>query len=195
MNIFITDNDPQACARNLDDVRLNKMILETAQMLCTVARDTLPDDVIPYKATHVNHPCTKWVRSSPEALAWTIQHFNALYSEKLYRTGKQHLSYIKLADMLEQLDPGLDTQLAPLNPVYAGDYPVWDSERDYTLNNRNIVKSYRNTMVHKWTDDIAKGRAPTWRGRGIPEWATRVYNGIALELVGYTYDEAEEPME
>lgn len=186
MNIFITDNDPQACARNLDDVRLNKMILETAQMLCTVAYEHLTDDIIPYKSTHVNHPCTRWVRSSTDALVWTVQHFNALYNEKLYRTGKPHLSYSKLQPMLSQLARTLvidyDKQLdGPPNPVYAGDYPVHD------VGKLDAIKSYRNTMVHKWTDDIAKGRAPTWRGRDIPEWATRVYNGKALELVGYEW--------
>lgn len=190
MNIFITDNDPQACARNLDDVRLNKMILETAQMLCTVAYEHLPHDVIPYKSTHVNHPCTKWVRSSTDALVWTVQHFNALYSEKLYRTGKPHLSYSKLQPMLSQLARTLaiayDKQLdGPPNPVYAGDYPV------HTACKLDVIKSYRSTMAHKWTDDIAKGRAPTWRGRDIPEWATRVYNGKALDLVGYSYDTNE----
>lgn len=34
MNLFVSDLDPCQAARNLDDKRVNKMILETAQMLC-----------------------------------------------------------------------------------------------------------------------------------------------------------------
>lgn len=35
MNIFATDVSPVACAKALDDKRVVKMVLETAQMLST----------------------------------------------------------------------------------------------------------------------------------------------------------------
>ena len=33
MNIFVIDPDTAKCAQALDDLRLNKMIIETAQLL------------------------------------------------------------------------------------------------------------------------------------------------------------------
>ena len=37
MNIFVVDEDPEVAARQLCDKHVVKMILESAQMLCTVA--------------------------------------------------------------------------------------------------------------------------------------------------------------
>lgn len=54
MNIFVTDPNPKIAASHLDDLRLGKMCVETAQMLSVWAK---PFDGI-YKPTHINHPCT-----------------------------------------------------------------------------------------------------------------------------------------
>jgi len=62
MNIFILDNDIRTSAYYHCDQHVNKMILEAAQMICTVAGEQgIP---VPYKPTHPNHPCTKWIRES-----------------------------------------------------------------------------------------------------------------------------------
>lgn len=39
MNIFVVDEDPAICAEYLDDKRVVKMVLETAQMLSTALGD------------------------------------------------------------------------------------------------------------------------------------------------------------
>lgn len=43
MNIFITNENPRECASYLDDKRVTKMCLETAQMLSTAIYHTLPE--------------------------------------------------------------------------------------------------------------------------------------------------------
>ena len=58
MNIFILDKDPKTAAEYHCDKHVLKMILETAQMLCTAHWET--GGQAPYRATHKNHPCTKW---------------------------------------------------------------------------------------------------------------------------------------
>ncbi len=35
MNIFVSDENPEKAAKNLDDKRVIKMILESTQLLCT----------------------------------------------------------------------------------------------------------------------------------------------------------------
>lgn len=105
MNIFLVSSDVHECAKALDDLRLNKMILETAQMLCTAYRHHFPtlaevnQDLL-YKQTHVNHPCNVWMRVDIKNYVWSYNLFTALSHEKFYRTHLQHLSYTKLAGTL-----------------------------------------------------------------------------------------------
>ena len=60
MNIFITSFDSKEAASHLDDLRLNKMILETAQLLSSAYRHLFGDNELLYKDTHFNHPCAIW---------------------------------------------------------------------------------------------------------------------------------------
>lgn len=62
MNIFILDKDIKTSAYYHCDQHVNKMILEAAQILCTVLAKQ--DISTPYKPTHENHPCTIWAGKS-----------------------------------------------------------------------------------------------------------------------------------
>jgi Pyrimidine dimer DNA glycosylase len=84
MNIFLTDPCPRQCAINLDDKRVNKMLLETAQLLSSALRHRGYTNGI-YKNTHVNHPCAVWTRSSRAAFSWMLEHGFALADEYAYR--------------------------------------------------------------------------------------------------------------
>ena len=68
MNIFFLHPDPLTAAEMHCDKHCVKMILETAQMLCTAHRaldgDKRADIYNMYKTAHLNHPSTKWVRGS-----------------------------------------------------------------------------------------------------------------------------------
>ena len=64
MNIFFLSKDPVEAARVQCDQHVVKMILETAQMLSTVAHQHKYLGVTGiYKPTHANHPMTKWVNT------------------------------------------------------------------------------------------------------------------------------------
>ncbi len=167
MNIFVTDTCPVKSARALDDVRLNKMILETAQMLCTNAPHFgIPDSLVPYKPTHMNHPCTVWARQSRYNYDWLARHFIALVDEKADRTHKLHLSYTKLMPLLTHVyDNPLDIPVDnDINFIYCGDYPVIKAD------NYCIIASYRSTMIAKWEADTLKGRPPRWTNSTAPDW-------------------------
>lgn len=103
MNIFFSCTAPDACAVVLDDSRVIKMILETAQILCTVFQEwghtfpVTPDGVstaggiTPYRPTHVNHPCTRWA-AHPDRnnYVWLWAHLTALCDEYTHRYGREH---------------------------------------------------------------------------------------------------------
>jgi hypothetical protein len=83
MNIFVTSQCPAESARHLDNKRVIKMILESAQMLSTAIDG-------PYKPTHVNHPCTIWARKTRSNYMWLLEHMVHLCIEYTRRYGKVH---------------------------------------------------------------------------------------------------------
>ena len=63
MNIFYLDRDPYKAASYFYDKHKVKMILESAQMLCTAHHCVMGEDAdVPYKVAHKNHPSTIWAR-------------------------------------------------------------------------------------------------------------------------------------
>ena len=94
MNIFYLDKCPNKAARLQYNKHVVKMILESAQMLCT-AHHHYGNDNVPYKKAHYNHPSTIWVRESDEHYDWLYNHMLALGREYNKRYNKEHLSIIK----------------------------------------------------------------------------------------------------
>lgn len=91
MNIFVVDQSPVRSAQSLCDTHVVKMILESAQLLCT-AHHLLGTSITEplYKATHINHPCAKWVRETSANYRWLYDHFCELMNEYTLRYKKSH---------------------------------------------------------------------------------------------------------
>lgn len=101
MNIFYLDKDPEQAAKYMYNKHVVKMILESAQLLCTAHIVLDGDDAnVPYKATHKNHPSAIWARESADNYAWLYFHMLALGEEYTRRYGKKHLTIIKCEDVL-----------------------------------------------------------------------------------------------
>ena len=108
MNIFYLHKDPVEAAKLQYNKHVVKMILESAQMLCTAHHEIMGDDAdVPYKRAHVNHPSTIWARRSAQNYVWLYDHFVALAQEYKNRYGKDHLSYTKCEPYLRFLPGGL----------------------------------------------------------------------------------------
>jgi len=101
MNIFYLDKCPRKAAQLQYNKHVVKMILESAQMLCTVHRYFGNEDV-PYKSTHLNHPSTVWARTNNRNYMWLYQHMMALGDEYTKRYGKKHLTITKCEDVLKK---------------------------------------------------------------------------------------------
>jgi len=108
VNIFYLHEDPIKAAKLQYNKHVVKMILESAQMLCTAHHEIMGDDAdVPYKRAHVNHPSTIWARRSAQNYVWLYDHFVALAQEYKKRYGKDHLSYTKCEPYLRFLPGGL----------------------------------------------------------------------------------------
>ncbi len=96
MNIFVLSEDPIQAAKWQCNKHVVKMILETAQLLSAAH----PSHIAPYKHTHVNHPCSKWVRESIDNYKWLVTHGHALCNEYTQRYRKIH----KTTSVIQWLD-------------------------------------------------------------------------------------------
>lgn len=157
MNIFVLDTDPKIAAQYHCDKHVVKMILETAQLLCTAHHvngiNANVEDYL-YKQTHINHPCAIWARQSKENYDWLTELGLRLCKEYTKRYDKVHKSQY-LIQLLTVHDPidypkkGL-TEFAIAMP------------EEYRLN--EVVSSYRNYYKYGKKDIL------TYKNSEIPEF-------------------------
>ena len=152
LNIFILDQDIRLCAQYHNDRHVVKMILESAQLLCTAHHEL--ESTAPYKSTHKNHPCAKWVRESRQNYEWLTSLMLELNEEYKFRFEKSvdHLSVVKLED----LDPPLIIPNIGLTP-FAQAMPKKYKQADPVL-------AYRNYYIGE------KRHLAKWRRRKPPKW-------------------------
>ena len=103
MNIFYLDKDPKLAAIYQYNKHVVKIILESAQMLCTAHHcygDAEQKANVPYKQAHLNHPSTIWARQSRSTYMWLYDHMMALGTEYYVRYGKTHLTITKCKEFL-----------------------------------------------------------------------------------------------
>ena len=111
MNIFYLDRDPVKAAQIQYNKHVVKMVLESAQMLCTAhhhyAELNYPMVEVPYKKAHYNHPSTIWCRQNAKQYMWLYDHMIALGEEYTKRYNKTHLTITKCKEPLRQLPLGI----------------------------------------------------------------------------------------
>ena len=151
MNIFILHRDPSSAAEMMCDKHVIKMILETNQILSTVA--TAHGHAAPYKSTHANHPCTLWAGESRQNWDWLVQHSRALCSEYTHRYGRVHKSQA-VTEWAEKLNIDLpNTTRTPFRLAmpdkYKSDDPVL-SYRSYYLGEKARFAKWKNGNVPLW---------------------------------------------
>lgn len=156
MNIFFLDRDPAKAARYHCNKHVVKMILESAQLLCTAHRvlDGVDNDTL-YRATHHNHPCAIWVRSSVMHYRWLYELMRELNEEfKRRYKGVDHLSWTKLKDLL---------RVAPLNiPMTPWTDPPQCMPEHY--HRPDVVEAYMAYYIQE------KAAIAAWPEGETPEW-------------------------
>jgi hypothetical protein len=162
MNIFYVDRSPVAAAQALCDKHVVKMVLESAQIMCTV----LDGKGIPakYKATHRNHPCTVWASKSRDNFNWLARHALSLANEYEHRYGREHKSKAVILECMNNLD------VASQDPNVEYFLNMGFSEPPLAMPEvckiGNAVDSYRNYYV----TDKMKNIDCRWTNRTPPTW-------------------------
>lgn len=123
MNIFYLHHDPRICARHHYDKHVNKMILETAQLLCWAyykpngkRHKEVPKSMYLYKyvKSHYNHPCTVWARKTWGNWRWLSILGLYLCKEYTHRFRKIHKTQSLILNLI-LLNPK-DLGILPNNP-------------------------------------------------------------------------------
>ena len=154
MNIFYLHKNPEKAARYQYNKHVVKMILESAQMLCTAHHCIMGEDAnVPYKVAHRNHPSTKWARQSGENYTWLYRHMMELGKEYERRYGKKHLSIIKCEDPLSILPGGiLETGLTEMPQCMPDEYKDKCSVKaywNYYIGEKYVVANINKEKIYK----------------------------------------------
>jgi hypothetical protein len=161
MNIFAFDPDPWVSALHLDDIRKNKMILETAQLLSSAVAINDPSWTSKvYKPTHLGHPCAKWCILSRANFEWLLSYM-------------KHLS--------TQYGRHKSSELIPIFEEYSNNgwfpfqkstpFPNCAANADLGISFKHIPdvhEAYRLYICERWKRDTIMltwihGEEPSWR--------------------------------
>lgn len=177
MNIFVTSDCPLEAAINLDDKRVVKMVLESAQMLSTaILYHKHPEYFVDnseenrtkrkaaatllgiYAPTHPNHPCNVWARETRSNYEWLHSHFEALCEQYSSRYGREHKTS-QIGDTLLSLASYIpEGDLTPFVNCAA------HSGLGISYKHVNDVHlAYKLYLNDRWDTDK---RTPTWYGEG-----------------------------
>ncbi len=186
MNLFATDPNPIIAAQHLDDIRLNKMITESCQMLViALVANGLPKHKIPltksgqpYKTKgHANHPITKWTGRTRGNFLWHVMYLEAMMIEYHHRTGKTRAG----VDVI-------DTAISNINLIPDGVQEPFHNSSLYSDNDvRGVIYCYRLTMGDKWMKDKIKVK---WTKRKPPDWCA--VRTVEVDGVHYRFTKREE---
>lgn len=165
MNIFALDTDPHQAAKYLDDKRVIKMILESAQLLSTawwVLEPRQSEHLKIYKKTHAQHPCAVWVRESSVNYGWLMAYLEGLLAEYRYRYGKTHATTEIYQQLIKvNICPVIRRPGTPFRQVMPVEYQEDDA-----------ITAYRRYYA------IAKAPMSTWTRRDAPHWLNAVLNEL-----------------
>lgn len=151
MNIFVLDMDPELCAQYHCDKHVVKMVLESAQLLSTAHRildgDENANSMALYKSTHINHPCSIWLRQSVHNYNWTYSLYFFLHCEYLFRYGKVHKAFNPLlAKPPNNISIKPPTTRPQCMPDEYKTSDIVQAYRNYYRHKSQVIKPFRFTL-------------------------------------------------
>jgi hypothetical protein len=172
MNIFVLDLDPRTSAMMMCDSHVVKMTLESTQMIATMLRlmgydddDLLAMGLVtkagtPYKSTHQNHPCVRWLMECGANRFWFVQHAVWLAREYSVRYHKHHACHQPIDDAVAFM---LKHKLFG-NPKDKSDMTPFAQAMPDQYKQEDAVEAYRDYYNNE------KAGFAKWTVRSPPVW-------------------------
>lgn len=154
--------DPREAAAHHGDKHVIKMILESVQMLITCHHHMNVDPLwkesferhcgrAPYKPTHSNHPCNKWIRETSMNYEWLACLAEALCEEKNIRwTSSRPHACEPMVRWLRENCPSASGPLTPPPKAMPEEYKVEGVDFEASL------QSYKNYYAFKASKGIVQ---------------------------------------
>ena len=158
MNIFYLDEDPRICAEMHCDKHCVKMILETAQLLCTAHRvldgDEYADKVGLYKTAFQNHPCAVWIRECADNYLYAYYLLVNLCEQYELRYKKTHACEKLLPHLIRlPVNTSIDKNFTDPPQCMPDQYKGSDTikaYKDYYLGEKMYFAQWKFTEVPSW---------------------------------------------
>lgn len=142
MNIFVLDKDSRIAASMHNNKHVIKMILESAQLLGNAVM--YHGGYSKYAATHMNHPCSIWARTSKENWVWLSElmlNLNEEYKRRYNKTEDHKSVKMFKTTLLKQrhlLPDGKLTEFVQCMPEQYKSDSVVESYRKYYEAEKNF---------------------------------------------------------
>jgi hypothetical protein len=161
MNIFFLDWNLKLCAQYACNRHICKLLIEHTQLLYSVYHLLDPELLLtaslnPYKLTHKNHPCTKWVRENISNFLCLLELTWEYCKEYTFRYDKVHACQEHIIWMIQNLPRGLPNELMT-SPAQAmpDKYKCEDSVeayRKYYIGEKLHFVKYKNREAPEWLE-------------------------------------------
>jgi hypothetical protein len=157
MNVFLPyERDFKKSIQSLDDVRLNKQVLECYQLLNNYVRMIQGET----KVVYIHHPVFKHFTESEINYQALMKYANETCIEYQYRFGVEH----KLCkEINEWWDYPEDIEKLYTPYFMRGSL----GQPEYIRTTENVSKLFQERLVDKWKSDK---RQPRWTKREVPEF-------------------------
>lgn len=162
MNVFLPyERNLRKSVQCLDDLRLNKQILECLQLLNVYIRHELNHEE---KVGYRNHPVYKHFSSTSYNLYALMKYAVECCIEYKHRFGKDHRLYLDINDLNKRLFQYPDNIDYLYQPYYMRGSL---GQPEYIRTTENVSQLFQDRLVEKWKSDK---RVPKWTNRDEPEF-------------------------
>lgn len=191
MNIFVLHTDPQMAALYHCDQHVNKMIVESAQML-SVAVHQRPEpqfaSIRKYvmKQAYENHPCTVWTRQEIAHMEWLCRMATELENQRCGSNSRENAASSVIRIVLETIQ---DTGCSGFE-LEASDFIFCGPQDLRECNQFSVVTRYRSLYVRKMQAWAGEKHRMSYKGRPLPEFLAPWESEIEHE---YKASEFSEP--
>lgn len=174
MNLFILDQDPIQAAHYYQDLHVNKIIIEGAQMLAgaySLERLAQPDCPRTAKGEpriygFRNHPMSVWVRANLSNFTWTLTHLNELSKEWSYRFDKSRHFTQDFFDWCYANTPDIPNEPKTTQPqCFVKSFPECIVEGDPVAGYRNYYNAAKTQFQFG-----SKIKKASWTKRQMPSF-------------------------
>lgn len=165
MNIFLSRDNIVGSIEDLDDLRLQKQLVEVYQLITLAIREK--DEGHEIKAGHYHHPVYLFYKDNIPFLAYYGLCCGIEYCERFNKTHKLYVDFIEYCHNYCERVKFITYKEPKYTPYYMEGSK---GQPNYIRTTENVGDLFKQKLIKKWNNDKANGRQPKWTNRDVPEF-------------------------